>query len=236
LNYLFVPTANSSLSQLQYVASLTENHLFYQPRATLALSGLLRGSGMALRTSLLKSHPWDSLSLTEDVDYSISILLRGRRIAFTTASAVYSSAVGNYQQALTQKSRWASGSFALIADHFWPLIKAGIKGRPKLLELAFSLLLLSRPLLIYLAVFCFIGGILVGGLYGIELALANLVLVSLLIGYLLLGVWYAQNRGAAIKALLRVPYYGLWFVTVQIRAFFGRRRTDWQRTGRSPHD
>ena len=230
--YQFTPSGKSSTSQLQYIASLVENHLFHKPRALLGFPGILRGSGMAVKSEILKEHPFDSYSITEDVDFSLRLLRLGYSVHYTPASAVFSAATVSYQQATTQKTRWASGSFALIADHFIPLIKAGLKGRLGLIELAFSLLLMSRPLLIYASVVLMLVGLFVTGTTGWFIVTANAVIATLLITYLLLGILLTEDRGKAIRAVAHIPVYGFWFLGVQLRSLFGIRRKDWQRTER----
>jgi len=232
VTYQFMPSGESSMAQLQYLASLVENHLFHKPRALLGLPGLLRGSGMAVRSDVLAQHPWDSHSITEDVDFAIKLLRAGHRVEFTATSGVFSAATTDHDQARTQKSRWASGSFAVIVDHFLPLIRAGLNGRPVLIELAFSLLLLSRPLLIYTAGMLALLGIVVSGSFGWTLVGVSALIMAMLIVYLLLGILLAADRKRALSAVAHVPAYGLWFLTVQLKSLFGRRRTDWQRTDR----
>ncbi|MFH1688196.1 MAG: glycosyltransferase family 2 protein [bacterium] len=230
--YQFTPSDESSTSQLQYIASLVENHLFYKPRAILGFPSILRGSGMAVRSEILAEHPFDSSSITEDVDFSIRLSKLGHRVQYTSASTVFSAATVNYQQATTQKSRWASGTFALIADHFIPLIGTGLRGRPGLIELAFSLLLVSRPLLVFGSGVLMLLGLLVSGTLGRLIVAANAAIAVFVVVYLLLGILLTKDKGRAIRALAHIPAYGLWFLGIQLRSLLGFRRDDWQRTQR----
>jgi cellulose synthase/poly-beta-1,6-N-acetylglucosamine synthase-like glycosyltransferase len=233
VNYLFMPSGDSAIGQLQHIASLVENQLFYKGRALLGLPVLLRGSGMAIRTEILKEHPWDSHSITEDVDFSVKLSRLGHRVEFTTATSVYSAATTEYNQAVTQKTRWASGTFALIADHFFPLLAAGLKGRPGLIEMAFSLFLLSRPLLIYVAAVVMLLSLLIPSPERWLLVSVNLLIIFLLIVYLLLGALLADDRYKAARAISRIPGYGLWFLGIQVKSLMGFRKSDWERTARN---
>lgn len=236
LNYLFVPVGDKPMSHLQHIASLVENYLFYKPRALMNMAGLLRGAGMAIDAKTLIEHPWDSHSITEDVDFSVKLLRAGHTIEFSTTSSVYSYATTDYDQASTQKSRWASGSFALIVDHFFPLVFAGLTGKIKLIEFAGSLFLMSRPLLIYIACFLALSSWVLLGSAAMPMVLLNLTVAVILIIYLMLGTFLALDRVSAIKAWLHLPRYGIWFLWVQLKALFRLRRSDWKRTERKPHD
>ncbi len=232
LCYQFTYDNTSGLSQLQHLASLVENQLFHKPRALLGLAGFLRGSGMAVKSEVLRNHPWDSHSITEDIDYSLQLLRRGYTVDFSAAGAVFSPATVDYDQAQTQKSRWASGTFGLIADHFLPLIRAGLKGRPILIETALALLLFSRPLMAYLAGGLAIIGLIVPDPLRWPVVITNLGIAALLVGYLLFGVVLAKGRKPVWRALANLPIFAFWYLIVQVKAVFGFRRDDWQRTER----
>ena len=232
LCYQFTYDNTSGLSQLQHLASLVENHLFHKPRALLGLAGFLRGSGMAVRSEVLRTHPWDSHSITEDVDYSLQLSRSGYRVDFSAASAVFSPATVDYDQAQTQKSRWSSGTFGLIADHFLPLISAGLRGRPSLIEAALALLLFSRPLMAYVAGSLAIIGLIVPDPLRWPVVLTNLGIAALLVGYLLFGILLAKGKKPVWRALANLPIFAFWYLLIQIKAVFGFRRDDWQRTER----
>ncbi|HOP08135.1 MAG TPA: glycosyltransferase family 2 protein [candidate division Zixibacteria bacterium] len=231
--YYFVPDKKASpLALLQYMASLVENRLFYEARSRLGFHGLLRGTGMALRSKMLARLPWDSHSITEDVDYAVKIILAGQQVAFTAATSVYSTATVDYDQAATQKKRWASGTFALIADHFPALFLRGLAFRPKLIELAGALLLLSRPLMIYLAFVLMLLSLVLTKPLGWLLAGINLAAMIALIVYLLLGAFLMEDRSRALRAIAAAPAYGFWFIGVQLKSLLGLRKSSWERTER----
>ena len=151
---------HTPLAHLQHMANAVENHLFWGGRAKLRLPILLRGTGMAIAAHLLETHPFSGEALAEDTDYSIDLLRNGVWIDFSTDSTVRSAAASSYSQALSQKDRWASGTFQSMRERWWPLVKTGLgRGRGSLRELAWAFLLLSRPFLIYLTVLTMIPAI-----------------------------------------------------------------------------
>jgi cellulose synthase/poly-beta-1,6-N-acetylglucosamine synthase-like glycosyltransferase len=233
LSYVFMATQMTHLSHLQHVASMSENMLFYRGRSALNLPILLRGSGMAIATDVLEAHPWNSFSITEDVDYAVDLLTHGTLIDFNYNSTVFSAATSTYRQSVTQKTRWASGTIQLVANKMIGLVWFGLrKGKPRLIELGISLLLLSRPVLI-LAVFgVFLTNIIIAPPHQMEFSIICLTLIGSLILYLMLGICFVHNKVAALKSFCMIPLYGVWFLVVQVKAIVGTGKLGWQRTER----
>jgi 1,2-diacylglycerol 3-beta-glucosyltransferase len=221
------------LAHLHHMANAVENHLFYKPRARLGLPILLRGTGMAFRVSVLREHPWDSHSVTEDVDYSVRLLIAGVSIDFTDESSVVSAASGSYGQAYDQKLRWASGTFSMIRERFLPLLRASIRARrPALAELACSFLLLSRPALMYWTVIPLVLALFLPGDQGVRYVLWALGIEILLVVYLLSGILVVSDKKGALRSLPHAPVFALWQLLVQARALRKGKRLRWVRTRR----
>jgi cellulose synthase/poly-beta-1,6-N-acetylglucosamine synthase-like glycosyltransferase len=221
----------SPLAYLQQMGNIAENILFYGGRSVLHLPILLRGTGMAVRTEVLKNHPWDSYSVTEDIDYAVGLIKEGVRIDFSTESAVESPATSTYDHSYTQKERWASGTFSLITEKMLSLIGFS-KGRLDLLELAFSMLILSRPMLIFIAFIPLILSFFSASPWKFRFLIWAVSLIVLLVLYLVSGLFYMADKKAAFKALFHVPYFGFWLLILQLKALIGRKRLGWVRTER----
>lgn len=221
------------LAYLQQMANCSENVFYYNARTVLGLPVLLRGTGMAVRTEVLNAHPWDSHSVTEDVDYAVNLIMDGYQIDFCPDTWVRSAATSSYEQSYSQKSRWAGGTFGLIFDKGLKVLLTGLtRFRPKLVDLAWSFFTLSRPTLIFI---CLIPLILSpfasygrAGIFAIWAAF----LIIFLIAYLIAGVLFVPDRAAALKALLHAPRFGIWLAWVQLNALFGRKDLKWVRTDR----
>ena len=218
------------LAHLQNIANAAENVLFYKPRGLLHLPVLLRGTGMAISTGVLKKFPWDSHSITEDADYALTLLKNGVSIDFSTAGKVWALATSSYDQAYSQRLRWSAGIFGLIFSKALPLAVRGIAtGRLLLVELAVSMLLLSRTTLILAAGLAVVAALLAGRL---DLAVWAVVLAVALVCYLLLGILLVEDKKSALKATLHLPIYGVWQALLVVRSLFGHRKVNWVRTER----
>ncbi|UCD94841.1 MAG: glycosyltransferase [Candidatus Zixiibacteriota bacterium] len=233
LDDVLIVEGDKPLAHLQHLANAAENRFFYNGRAALGLPVLLRGTGMAIKAEVLKAYSYKSHSVTEDIDYAVDLLMGGVRITYTMDSAVYSAATSTYDQSVSQKERWAAGTFSLIGKRAFRLVKTGLtRGRFGLLELAFSLLILSRPVLIYVGIVAVLLSILASSGLRIYFALWGTALVAILVLYLLSGVFLVKDKKSAFKGVLHAPYYGFWLLTVQLRALFRPGRVRWTRTER----
>ncbi len=233
----FAVSGDSPLAYLQQTANMAENAFYYQGRAALGLPVLLRGTGMAISTRVLKAYPWTCHTVTEDIDYAVNLIRNNVHIDFTRAGRIVSAATTNYAQAYSQKQRWAAGAFNLIIDKAILLFWEGLShGNLKLTELAWSFLTLSRPTLIFIGFIPLILAALLPGGQGIVYALWSLSIMASLVLYLLGGIFFVENKSRAFRAVLHAPFFGLWLVWLQIKTLFSRRKLDWVRTERNDHD
>jgi len=228
----FLLDKKTPLEYLQQMANYAENVFYYNARTVLGLPILLRGTGMAIASDVLLKHPWDSHSVTEDVDYAVNIILDGYQIDFCLDTWVRSAATSTYEQSYSQKSRWAGGTFGLIFGKGPQVLWKGVsRFRLGLVDLAWSFVTLSRPSLIFLCLIPLVLSILASPGNGILFALWSLILIALLILYLIMGILFVQDKRASLKALLHAPFYGAWLFVVQLKALF-RKNRDWVRTER----
>jgi 1,2-diacylglycerol 3-beta-glucosyltransferase len=230
----FLIMQKTHLSYLQLMANIAENIFFYKARSILNLPILLRGTGMAIDSKVLQEHPWNSFSITEDVDYAVNILKHNIKIDFNINSAVYSGATSSYQQSASQKIRWAGGTAKIIKEKILGLLLLGIKKRnPTLVELGFSFFLLSRPLLIYITLPILLLSFLSVSSFQMTFTLWCLALIGMLILYNILGIFFVKDKFSALKALLFIPFYGMWFFYIQISAIIKSKKLSWNKTERN---
>ncbi len=231
----FFEVEKSPYAYLQYLSNLTENHLFHNPRALLRLPGHLIGSGMVFKASIFSEVPWSSHSITEDSDYSMDLLVHAKKATYTAMTKVYQKPTRTFRQAFGQRVRGSSGVIQAIGKYFFKLIGLGFKRNdPSLFEFALSLLMLSRPSLIYLCFFAVILGIF--GSCPILTSLWGIIAVIMLVIYLFLGIFLSPVKGPIIRAVLLSPVFGLWLLLIQLLSLFGFHKNEWSRTGRVEDD
>lgn len=222
----------SPLSVLQNIASIVENRLFWKGRNALGLYILLRGTGMAISTETLKKCPWNAFGITEDTEFALNLIKSGYSIRFLSDTSVETQSTSTYKQSASQKMRWASGTIHMIGRTFFPLIVKGIStGRLKLCELAFSLLLLSRPTLFYSAIMLGGTSFFCSPILRLPVFFGSIILILLVVIYLFTGIFFIPNKRTVFPALLHIPLYGFWLLRIQFLSLFFPKR-HWVRTQR----
>jgi cellulose synthase/poly-beta-1,6-N-acetylglucosamine synthase-like glycosyltransferase len=197
-------------------------------RDRLGLSAGIMGNGFALRQAVLTRNPYQSLSVVEDLEHHVQLVLSGRKVQFLENAKVWSGAPPSKQGETTQRSRWEGGRANAAATWFGPLLRQLMRGRLRMLEPLLELV--SLP----------IG-------YGAFLLLLALCLplewlrVYAMIAWAVLGchVLAAASVGndfaGDLRILARAPGYILWKLGM-LPGILRSSRTNaaWVRTERSP--
>ena len=203
-------------------------------RAVLGLGCNLQGNGMLVSADVLRRRPWDAFSATEDLEYSIGLLLSGVRARFAGGAIVESPAAPSREAAVDQQLRWEGGKLHVARTQLPRLLSAAVRKRePALLEAAVDLAV--PPLGILAAVAA--GGTLVSALLAAlgvlppwSVAPWALALVAIPV-YVVVGFRAAHAPASAYRSLLSAPLF-----VVRKAASLHRFRTfrpdSWVRTKR----
>ncbi len=236
-SYVAANPEDSAISYAVAVGNLLENDLFYAPKSRLGLAVLLRGTGMVFRRDVLERHPWRAHSVTEDTEYTLELLRAGVRMRFLAHTRVVSDFPAHAGQLRVQRQRWAAGNLRFGKAQALRLMAEGIAtGRGALLDLGWTLLVLSRPLVLAEALAALLSaalcaglapGALSGGL--LAAALAVILLQGLYVG---LGVAALGVSGRRLLLLAgSVAAFGR-LLAITLQGLFGRGRLAWVRTPR----
>lgn len=201
-------------------------------RERLGVSCGVRGNGWCVTHELLRAVPYRAFSLTEDLEYGITLGMAGVRVAYADEAHSNADMVAGEQVARKQRQRWESGRFQMVRAMTLPLLKASISRRSRVcLDLAVDLLVLP---LSYVA----LNAVLLVALAAIAAAWFGESLVWLWIGvactlalsaYVLRG-WQLSGVGArGIVDLCRAPGFLVWKLLLLLRR---TRSNDWVRTER----
>ena len=103
------------------------NHMWHLAKYRIGLSTALGGTGMCIRTSIIKEYGWDCTSLTEDMEFSMKLLTHGLKTTWAHDAIVYDEKVTTMMASCKQRLRWAQGQFD-VGNRFIPkMFKAGWK-------------------------------------------------------------------------------------------------------------
>jgi len=201
-------------------------------RERLTLSCGIRGNGWCVTHRLLGAVPYDSFSLTEDVEYGIALGLAGYRVAYADEAHADADMVSSEDIARKQRQRWEDGRIALIRSKTLILLSEAARRRSALcLDLALDLLVLP---LSYVTMNVIALALLAGAGYWLHLSSLNYVWIAVcctafLVLYVFRG-WQLSGVGAqGIWDLARVPWFLVWKLLLNLRR---RDPKEWVRTKR----
>ena len=78
-------------------------HRFYHlARYNLGLSPLLNGTGFMVKFDVIKPNGWDTQTLTEDIEFSLKRIIKGRKLGWATDAIVYDEQPVGFRQSWSQ--------------------------------------------------------------------------------------------------------------------------------------
>jgi cellulose synthase/poly-beta-1,6-N-acetylglucosamine synthase-like glycosyltransferase len=202
-------------------------------RERLGVSCGIRGNGWCVSLRLLEQVPYGAYSLTEDVEYGISLGLAGVRVAYADEAHSDADMVSGEQLANTQRQRWERGRFELIRTKTLQLLAAAVRRRSAIcLDLALDLMVLP---LSYIACYA-IGLILVSAVLTawsrefLPCLWLGIACVTVITAYVLRG-WQLSGVGAqGLLDLARAPKFLFWKLLLMAQR--QKKSTAWIRTER----
>ena len=202
-------------------------------RERLGLSCGIRGNGWCVTHGLLERVPYGAFSLTEDVEYGISLGLAGVRVAYADEAHSDAEMVSGEQMADTQRQRWERGRFELIRTKTITLLAAAVHRRSAVcLDLALDLIVLPLSYIAcYAIVMVLAAGVLSGWFLEFRTVLwLGMACIVAIVIYVLRG-WQLSGIGArGLLDLARAPKFLFWKLLLMIRR--QKKSTEWVRTER----
>ena len=147
------------------------NRFYHLARYNLGLSPLINGTGFMVDFNLIKPTGWNTITLTEDIEFSLKNIAKGRKLGWATDAIVYDEQPTEFKQSWSQRSRWTVGHIQCMKYYTKDLAK-GVAEYRTLMNFDGFLYLMGIPmmvvtiLLLVLNTVVFIGG---------EMSLAMLI-------------------------------------------------------------
>ncbi len=229
---------------LRYAALSVLHFVRPQGRSLYGGSAGLKGNGMVFATEIIKNHEWSS-SLTEDIEFHMSLLLEGTRVHFAPNAVVWAEMPNSIEDANSQNERWESGRLEMAKKYVPELIRAALNPTSKqkrnvIPQLDAVMEHIIPPFAIFNGISLILliaGSILYFANSASQIAQQNFILaLSILliqVIYLLSGLVLTKAPAAVYKNLLRAPFYVLWKIMLVFRIFSNKSEDDWVRTARN---
>jgi cellulose synthase/poly-beta-1,6-N-acetylglucosamine synthase-like glycosyltransferase len=197
-------------------------------RDRLGLSAGILGNGFAVRQTVVANNSYKSLSVVEDLEFHIRLVLSGKKVHFLSDAKVSSALPSTKQGESTQRSRWEGGRANAARMWLVPLLKQLIRGRLCALEPALDLA--SLPIGYGAALLMVTMGLPLTWIR-IYALIATLVIAC----HVLVAAWSGTDFAGDMRVLARAPGYILWklfMVPSLLRS--SRAESAWIRTEREP--
>jgi cellulose synthase/poly-beta-1,6-N-acetylglucosamine synthase-like glycosyltransferase len=197
-------------------------------RDRLGLSAGILGNGFAVRQSLVGKNSYNSLSVVEDLEFHIRLVLGGKKVHFLSDAKVSSALPSTKQGETTQRSRWEGGRANAARTWLGPLLRQLATGRLRALEPALDLASLPIGYGVALLMFAMILPLTWIRIYALT---AVLVIAC----HVLVAAWSGTDFAGDMRVLARAPGYILWKLCMLpslVRS--SRTNSEWVRTEREP--
>ena len=219
-----------------YAIFYWQMHRFYHlARYNLGLSPLLNGTGFMVRFDVIKPQGWDTETLTEDIEFSLKRIIKGKKLGWATDAIVYDEQPTGFRQSWSQRSRWTVGHIQCIQKYTKDLVIAA-KENKKMINFDGLLYIVgSIPMFIITMLLLFSNFVMYNSasITTAEL-IKNLIfyLVPTFILPILVGIFAMWLDGRKIKpmakGLLCYPLFLLTWIFINFKCLF-IRNTSWEK-------
>ena len=211
-------------------------HRFYHlARYNVGLSPLLNGTGFMVRFDVLKPDGWQTKTLTEDIEFSLQRIIKGKKLGWATDAIVYDEQPVGFKQSWSQRSRWTVGHMQCIKEYTKSLAKA-IKDKKTMMNVdGFLYIVGSIPMFVLTIILLLTNFLMYAGSAITQADLIINILRYLVPTFLfpivtsMFAMWLDKRPiKPMIKGLLCYPLFmGTWIV-INIKCLF-KRETSWQK-------
>ncbi len=227
VRYLVRNLDESTRTRLMGLALRAFNVIRPLGRERLGLSAGIFGNGFGLRRETIEAVPYLASSVVEDLEYHLSLVRSGRRVAFIDETTVFGEMPVRGKGVKTQRSRWEGGRLRMLSEKTPGLLHDVLRGRLRCLEPLLDLFLLPLAFhvtLLSVAISTPLPLVRNLGLAGLGIVLLHLVAAIVIGG----GTWREAS------ALAIAPFYILWkLLLIPSLLRTARSNHAWVRTSRN---
>ncbi|MDW7658446.1 MAG: glycosyltransferase family 2 protein [Bacillota bacterium] len=221
---------------------LRESRYLNQARMLLGISCCISGTGFLIdHQTVMEHNGWKHFLLTEDLEFTVDVILAGKRIAYCPDAILYDEQPVTWSQSWTQRLRWTKGYMQVFAAYGSSLLGCLFK-RCRLACLDIILTIMPAFVLSAIVLSINLAAILIGlvSQHNIS-ALLSQTVAGLLIVYLSLYAvglittlsewrWILGSPLKKIWATVTFPIFMLTYIPIALTSLF--KKVVWQPT---PH-
>ena len=125
----------------------TMNRFYHLARYNVGLSPLINGTGFMVKMDLVRKEGWNTKTLTEDIEFSLKNIAKGRKLGWAINAKVYDEQPLHFSQSWKQRSRWTVGHLQCVKYYTKDLLM-GIKHNKTLMNFDGFLYILGIPMML----------------------------------------------------------------------------------------
>lgn len=220
----------SSCYSLYY---LIQNYFFNQARMNMGWSSSINGTGFMVSKEVITEYGFNTMTLTEDIEFAAQCALNNVKIAFVKDAITYDEQPLSFSQSWKQRKRWSIGTFQCFFKYSGKLLKEGAKRKiPQCIDMVLFFFAPIMQVLTFIVVLLFM----VYNILGINISdiikvLYDNKIYSLSIGYLTTVflatfVVLAENKKIknTFKGILTLSIFMLTWIPINIICFVKREQ------------
>ena len=219
-----------------YAIFYWQMHRFYHlARYNIGLSPLLNGTGFMVKFDVIKPQGWDTETLTEDIEFSLKRIIKGKKLGWATDAIVYDEQPTGFRQSWSQRSRWTVGHIQCIKKYTKELAIAA-KENKKMINLDGLLYIVGSIPMFIITIALLLTNFIMYNSASITTAelIKNLImyLVPTFVLPIFVGIFAMWLDGRKIKpmakGLLCYPLFLLTWICINFKCLF-IRNTSWEK-------
>ncbi len=219
----------SIMESLAFLGFALNRNLRYRGRSRLGWSANLLGTGMCFSRGLLERLGWNTTTLVEDIEYTMFLLVNGKRVIFAPEARLEVELHPGVGKSGGQRRRWDMGKFEVRNRYVALLLRAAWTRRdPRCFDAALELLL--PPFSIFVLLVLVAAGLFfLLDYHGPSLgSFFWAAAVAGLAGYIFIGLISARAPAAVYRALVYAPFFLFWRLWILAGQALGKRgRGQW---------
>lgn len=212
-----------------HVGYVITNRLMQLAKYNLGFSSALGGTGMCIKTDLLKRIGWGTESLTEDLEFQIKALLNGVPVCWAHDAVIFDEKPLTLIASWNQRKRWMQGHFSVARRYAPRLFLEGIKQRS--MSLIDAGLYCINPFFMMLSGVGMILGLLAGA-EAMNTAWAPVLLGVTILQFLyyMTPLFFEPSGRKAILWVILFPFFAITWIPVAFAGFATQTNRVWNHT------
>ena len=212
---------------------LRESRYLNDARSLIGTSCAVSGTGFMFSRAVSEEiGDWPFHLLTEDIEFSIYHIIKGKKIGFCKDAELFDEQPVKFRQSWRQRMRWARGYFQVFQKHGKDLIRGMFHGNFSCFDMSMSIMpaFILTALSVVSNVVLGVWGALIGdniliAVQSIGEFIFNLYLTAFAVGLITTITEWKHIRTTTFKKILYVitfPLFMFTYLPIAISAFFGK--------------